>query len=89
MNTLVLFDVARQSARRRLESLLRAEGFVWLFPYARWSSRSLAGRENLARRVRSRLRGEAHLTERRDAKRDEQPRDAQSHEALRVAQNRI
>lgn len=59
VNTLVIFDVPHRVARQRLDALLRAHGFIWLFPYARWSSRPLAAHDGLLRRVRSRLRGEA------------------------------
>lgn len=60
VNTLALYDVPRRAARQRLESLLRAHGFVWLFTYARWSSGTLAGHDRLVRRVRSRLVGETY-----------------------------
>jgi len=60
VNTLVLYDVPRRAARQRLESLLRAPGFVWLFPSARWSSRTLSGHDRLVRRVRARLAGETY-----------------------------
>jgi hypothetical protein len=60
VNTVVLFDVPRRPARRRFEALLRAHGFVWLFPSARWSSKSLAGHDRLVRLTRSRLAGETY-----------------------------
>lgn len=61
VNTLVLFDVPRQSARRRLESLLRGDGFVWLCPCARWAAGSMAERQPLIRHIRSRLKGEPYV----------------------------
>lgn len=60
VNTLVLYDTPRKTTRRRLEVLLRAHGFVWLFPHARWSARPLTAHHGLARRVRSRMAGESY-----------------------------
>ena len=60
VNTLALYDVPKRVTRQRLEALLRADGFVWLFPHARWSSRPLSAHDRLVRRVRSRLVGEAY-----------------------------
>ena len=60
MNTLALYDVPRQVPRRRLEALLRAQGFVWLFPSARWSSKPLLAHKHLAKRIRARLAGETY-----------------------------
>jgi len=60
VNTLVLYDAPQRAVRQRLEALLRANGFVWLFPYARWSSRPLATHGQLVRRVRSRLAGDTY-----------------------------
>lgn len=60
VNTLALYDVPRRANRLRLEALLRAHGFVWLFPNARWSSRPLATHGSLVRRVRSRLAGDTY-----------------------------
>ena len=60
VNTLALYDIPHRSSRLRLESLLRAAGFMWLFPYARWSSSPLAQHERLLRRVRSRFKGEMY-----------------------------
>lgn len=60
VNTLALYDVPKRVTRQRLEALLRARGFVWLFPYARWSSRPLAAHDRLVRRVRARLAGETY-----------------------------
>lgn len=60
VNTLVLYDVPRRASRQRLEALLRARGFVWRFPYARWSSARLSQHDGLIQGVRSRLKGEAY-----------------------------
>jgi CRISPR/Cas system-associated endoribonuclease Cas2 len=60
VNTLVLYDVPRRASRQRLEALLRAHGFTWLFPYARWSSARLSQHDGLIQGVRSRLKGEAY-----------------------------
>jgi hypothetical protein len=60
VNTLAVYDVPIRADRQRLESLLRANGFVWLFPHARWSSRGLAEHTGLARVIRSRLAGRAY-----------------------------
>ncbi len=60
VNTLVLYDVPRRVSRERLEALLRAHGFVWLFPYARWSSTRLSQHDGLIQGVRSRLKGEPY-----------------------------
>lgn len=60
VNTLALYDVPHRAVRQRLEALLRAHGFVWLFPHARWSSRPLATHGHLVRRVRSRLAGDTY-----------------------------
>jgi len=60
VNTLVLYDAPHRTTRQRLESLLRAHGFTWLFPYARWSSRPLREHHGLARSVRSRLKDDAY-----------------------------
>ncbi len=60
VNTLALFDVPKRHARQRLESLLRRHQFVFLFPYARWSSKPLRAHEDLVRQVRSRLAGETY-----------------------------
>ncbi len=60
VNTLVMYDVPKRTARQRLDALLRAGGFVWLFPHARWSSKPMAAHAALTRRVRSRLAGETY-----------------------------
>lgn len=60
VNTVVLFDVPRRPARQRLEALLRTHGFVWLFPYARWSTRPLSRHQQLLRQVGGRLTGESY-----------------------------
>lgn len=60
MNTLVLFDIARRDSRQKLESLLRGAGFVWVFPFARWSSLPLAAHLSLITRVRARLRDQPY-----------------------------
>lgn len=60
MNTLALYDVPRRAARLRFESLLRAHGFVWLFPNVRWSSQPIDEHSRLLRHVRGRLRGETY-----------------------------
>ena len=60
VNTLVLYDVPQRATRDRLESLLRAHGFIWLFPHARWCSKPLAAHAGLPGRVRSRLSGRAY-----------------------------
>lgn len=60
VNTLVLYDVARQKSRQRLESVLAQHGFVWLFPNVRWSHRPLAHHHRLALQVRACLREEPY-----------------------------
>lgn len=60
MNTLVLYDVPHRVSRQRLETLLRAHGFVWLFPYARWSCASLSQLHGLVQRIRACLKGESY-----------------------------
>jgi len=60
VNTLALYDVPKRATRVRLETVLRAHGFVWLFPHARWSSRPLTEHTRLVRHVRSRLSGETY-----------------------------
>ncbi len=60
VNTVVLYDVPHRVARQRVEALLRAHAFVWLFPHARWSSRPIASHDHLARSIRSRLAGETY-----------------------------
>lgn len=60
VNTLVLYDVARRTTRQRLESLLRSHGFMWLFPYARWSSSPLVTHSKLVHGIRARLKNEAY-----------------------------
>lgn len=60
VNTLVLYDVPKHQPRQRLEAVLRAHGFVWLFPSARWSSKPLAAHRYLLRRIRARLEGETY-----------------------------
>lgn len=60
VNTLVIYDIARQRSRRRLEMLLAQHGFVWLFPNARWSRRPLAHHERLPLQLRACLREEAY-----------------------------
>jgi len=60
VNTLVIYDVARKADRQRLEGLLRAHQFVWLFPFARWSSKALGRHPGLLRGVRACLRSQAH-----------------------------
>jgi hypothetical protein len=57
VNTLVLYDVPDRKTRLRLESLLRANGFAYLFPYARWSPRAMRHHHSLGRAIRCRLRG--------------------------------
>lgn len=60
MNTLAIYDVPKRAPRMRLETLLRAHGFVWLFPHARWSSKPFDIHDRLVRQVRSRLSGETY-----------------------------
>lgn len=60
VNTVALFDVPKRPSRQRLEALLRAHGFLWLFPNARWSSKPLVAHDRLFRQVRSRLAGETY-----------------------------
>jgi len=60
VNTLVLYDIARQRSRHRLEMLLAQHGFVWLFPNVRWSSRPLAHHHRLTLQVRACLRQDAY-----------------------------
>lgn len=60
VNTLALYDVPKRVTRQRLEGVLRAHGFVWLFPNVRWSSQPLAVHEHILRQVKSRLAGETY-----------------------------
>lgn len=60
VNTLVLYDIARQRSRRRLELLLAQHGFVWLFPNVRWSRDPFTHHVRLASQVRACLRNEAY-----------------------------
>jgi len=57
VNTLAIFDVGSSRARSRLEAVLKDEGFVWLFPTARWSSRPPSDHNRLVARLRVALRG--------------------------------
>lgn len=60
VNTLVLYEIPHRRARQRFETLLRAHGFVWLFPHARWSSRALREHHALVRSARQRLKNEPY-----------------------------
>lgn len=60
VNTLVLYDIPRIADRQRFEALLRQHHFVWLFPFARWSSGAMATHPGLLRRVRACLKDHPH-----------------------------
>lgn len=55
VKTLVLFDAPHAAARQALEAVLRAHGFLWLFPNARWSASGGSASQQLIRQIRRRL----------------------------------
>lgn len=59
MRTIALFDAPHDRTRLRIESVLRAHGYVWLFPNARWCARS-GNHARAIRAVRARLTGHSY-----------------------------
>lgn len=56
----MLFDAPHERTRRRIDAMLRAHGYLWVFANARWSPSSRATHKWLLRRLRARLRGQSY-----------------------------
>lgn len=56
----MLYDAPQLRTRQRIESVLRANGYVSLFPNARWSVRAVSTQPMMIRQLRSRLSGRSY-----------------------------
>lgn len=60
MKTIVLYDAPQVRTRQRIESILRAHGYTWLFLNARWSARAVSTHLMMLRSLRARLSGQSY-----------------------------
>lgn len=60
VRSLALFDAPHERTRRRIDAVLHAHGYVWLFVNARWSRSARRSHKSLLRLLRARLAGESY-----------------------------